>query len=122
MPEVGDYRVRLERKPQVTGRGDIVFQVLVQRYDERDVGGEIIGQWATVQNGNFPVRFPGETIIEIADGPGTLAQKRQEVLARIAQMVTEKGIAESDLAERAFRSLLPGGTWPTQGVNISLEV
>ena len=122
MPEAGDYRVRLEREPEVTGRGEIIFYALVQRYDVREVEGEIIGQWATIRNGNFPVRFPGQTIIEIADGPGTLAKKRQEVLARIAQMVTEKGLAESDQAHHAFRSLLPSGVWPEQGVNINLEV
>lgn len=107
---VGDYRYKILWEPEVAATGNVHFDIEIQRC--MAVMAEECTDWQQVPQGHFTVTMNGDLIYEIANGPGTVAQRRGGVHALIEGDSRFVGVVKSDRAQRALISLMPGGEWP----------
>jgi hypothetical protein len=118
---IGDYRVVVTPigEPEVTANGDILFpntNIEVCTAVSPDV-------WEIIPAGRRSLLLPGSLVILCeTQNPGDIPAQRECVRGHIATIVKNYGIAQSDRARRAFLGMLPGGVWPTGGVDIDLEL
>ena len=121
---IGDYRWRVPGSEDpnfwrnvITANGIINLDV----YLETQIDEEEPPTWELLKNGHRTVSIAGQVINQIADGPGTLPEKRALVFIEIDQAVLAFGLIQSDQAARAFVSLLPNGAWPSNDITRTIE-
>ena len=116
---IGDYVIDLPQFPEVHAGQLLVFVNVWLKVQT----GEGPVAYASVKGGHRDVPISAPAVIQIADGPGTDAQKRAAVIALVEDEVKSWGIVESDAAMRAFLSILPGEEWPEGGYqNLPLDL
>ncbi len=94
-----------------SGRPIIRFDCVL-KYESPE--GEDPRSWVPAESGHRDVELQASTIKAIADGPGTVSQKRAVVVALIKQGVIDWGVGEGAEAIGFVESLIPGETWPVK--------
>ena len=116
---VGDYKLDIPDFPEVRANKELKFDNVTLRYQT----GEDPDTFEFVEGAqNRSVVISALTVTQIANGPGTNAEKRAQVIQLVENAVMDWGVVESDAAIRAFESLLPDETWPEGGYTITLDL
>jgi len=116
---IGDYKLEILNFPEVRANKELKFDNVTLYYqteEDPDV-------FVPVEGGqNRSVVIPALAVTQIANGAGTNAEKRAQVIQLVENAVMSWGVVESDAAMRAFKSLLPSEEWPAEGYTITLDL
>ena len=121
---IGDFRWRVPGSEDqecwrrcVAANGNINLDVYIEIQTGTDPE-----TWALLPQGHRTIVLQAQAIVAIAEGSGTIQQKRQQVMNLITDAILGLGLVHSYQGAAAFVSLLPNGEWPTNDITESIEL